>query len=259
MYILNNNISEITIQVFYISKIYPKFVKIYKYDTPTTKQIEGFEQKTQKTSKKTSLQTDPENVDRSLRRSKTILSDLVLCNEFDLFVTFTFAKDRQNLVKLKTQMSNWLTNQKKIHGKFTYLIVPEFHKDKKSLHFHALFKNYKGQLVDSGKKVNNRKVYNIKSYQLGFSTAIKIDDLDKVSNYLKKYITKDMPRIERKKRFWSSKNLQKPTIILNSSFDDYPSLEFNKSFSVQNMSIYLSEKVDTKDFTKPKEFGIITT
>lgn len=160
-----------------------------------------------------------DNLARSIRRTKTLLSDYVMCNEFEHFVTFTFdskkTKDRYNPDLLKIQMSDWLRNQRKRNGKFKYLIVPEFHKDRKAIHFHALFKDYQGELIDSGKKINGRKAYNLKGYKLGFSTLIKIDNSPKVANYIKKYITKDMPQFHNRHRFWASKGLATPPVIDN--------------------------------------------
>lgn len=213
--------AHIIVQNF--AKFYPNGkIKLFSYSKPFYKRKEGYEPHeppkgfTTTTSAAVEASTRGSSAERSLRRTKTLISDIVLCTEFDMFATFTFKKDRQDILKCKRKMSDWLKDQQKQWGKFEYLIVAEFHKDGKSLHFHALLKNYKGQLTKTNKKINNRTAYNIKSYQKGFSTVIKIDNVEKVASYIKKYITKDMPSTGlNKKKFWNSKNLKRPLIEYN--------------------------------------------
>lgn len=148
----------------------------------------------------------------SVQRSKTLITDYTLMNNFDMFCTFTFdpkKTDSTNIEETKQKMSNWLKNQKRKSPFLMYLIVAEKHK-KGRIHFHALFKNYKGTLSDSGKKSKNRKIYNTLEYKLGWNTIVKIDNIIPVAYYMQKYITKDMLKISNKKRFWVSRNLQKP-------------------------------------------------
>jgi hypothetical protein len=201
-------------------KIYPNQIKIYQFHKPFYKKIsDDFEPEDNfielnYQSKRTITQQEMSAL-RSINRTKTVISDLVLCNEFNLFATFTFKSNRQDIIKCKQRMINWLKSQQKMHGKFQYLIVPEYHKDKKSLHFHALFKDYTGSLVDSGILINGRKVYNFTGYQNGFNSGVKIDNINKVSSYVKKYITKELVKHFAKKRYWSSKTLQRPHLEYN--------------------------------------------
>lgn len=201
-------------------KVYPSYSILFMYKQTQKKLSPNLELddkfKTTKTKNKTQ---NLDSIERSLRRTKTIISDLVLCNQFELFCTFTFSQNRENINLSKTKMHNWLKSQQKTHGKFTYLIVPEFHKDKKAIHFHALLNNYKGKLTNSKKHLNGRKVYNINSYRSGFSSAVYIDNHQKVSSYIKKYIVKDMPMFQNKKRFWTSKYLIRPKVIHNIDTD----------------------------------------
>lgn len=161
---------------------------------------------------------EAENIERSVRRSQQLIQNYVLNNEFDLFCTFTFSPkktERQNADLVKKKMARWLKNQQVRYGKFDYLIVPELHKDKKSLHFHALFAGYKGILVDANKRINGRKSFNFKSYTLGFNSAVRIDNKNAVSSYVRKYITKDMPQFHGKHRFWATRGLKPPRIEIN--------------------------------------------
>ncbi len=162
-----------------------------------------------------------DNLERSLRRTKRVIRDLALCNRFELFATFTFKADRYDIPKCKSKMANWFKNQQKRNGKFQYLVVAEYHKDG-ALHFHALIKGYKGKLKpainsNTGKRIKGR--YNLPGYTHGFTDVTKIkqtsEDLGKAANYLCKYITKDMPVMFGKNRYWASKQLERPIIIEN--------------------------------------------
>jgi len=152
-------------------------------------------------------------------RSKAMITDYTLSNDFDLFCTFTFDPEKADSFDFelcKEKMQNWLSNSRRDSPDLKYLIVAEKHKTGR-IHFHALMKYYNGVLTpafsETGKQKekNGRKIYNMGQYNWGWSTAIKIDNIEKVASYVQKYITKDMLKIGNKKRFWASRNLQKPT------------------------------------------------
>lgn len=241
---LNTHEAHFTVNNF--AKIYPTgLVRVFEYRTGFKKLHAGLEPLEDDFVEKSGSDKDSAKKadERSIRRSKTVITDLVISNDFDMFATFTFKDHRQDIEMCKSRMMNWLKSQQKQWGKFRYIIVPEFHKDGKSLHFHALFSQYKGYLVDSGKKINNRTAYNIKSYKGGYSTIVKIDNQKKVANYVKKYITKDMPRLSEKKRYWHSTNLKKPTITYNINLDNFSYLK--KIFETENFTISETEGVAT--------------
>lgn len=206
---------------------YPSFISLYLPNAPYEKLNAGLEPinhiKKHSGSASFTIESD---LERSLRRTRKQIKDYVFCNQFDLFVTFTFKDDRQNIDRCKSKMNNWLKNQKKRTGKFNYIIVAEFHKDLQSIHFHALFRGYKGRVeqsinpkTDRPIKQGTRYVYELPSYTLGFTNVKKIDDkqdsLTKVGFYIQKYITKDMPVFANKNRYWASRGLAKPIIEEN--------------------------------------------
>lgn len=203
---IRNDPNELVYLVDSQAKYYPDFVSVFIPNIPI---IKGY-------SKINTAPSDIENeiqdkqtegetpFERSIRRTKRRISDYVLCNDFDMFVTFTFSEDRQNVEKSKMKMSNWLRNQRKRNGKFKYLIIPEFHKDGRSLHFHALVGGYTGIIEQAINpkthqplKQRGQYVFSISGYTLGF-TNVKVIDKDpseryKVGFYLQKYITKTCP------------------------------------------------------------------
>ena len=238
-------------------KIYPKFNRLIVFDFPVKQRIPGFETTDKKIKrsilpKKQIINSMYDSSYDSIRRTKTKITDLSLCNEFSHFATFTFSKDRQDIQKCKQKMSNWLFTQQKIHGKFQYLIVPEFHKDGKSIHFHALINNYKGKMVDSGHKINGRTTYNISSYRSGFSTAVEIDNHEKVSSYIRKYITKNMPKFENKKRYWSSTQLIRPKTVAQLTTEIHRNNGYTQTFQKNGLTVYEKSTIITPQTNKEK-------
>jgi hypothetical protein len=201
--------------IYNVVKEYPDMLRIYIYKTPYSLPEPGY---TRKTPKRKKDGIDDESIHRSIRRSKSTIADLVLCNDFQYFCTFTFnpkKHDRYDVNHCKFVMSMWLHRQRTHSPNLKYLIVPEFHKDG-ALHFHALLSNFNGRLKDSKKRQSGRIVYNMTGFRSGFTTAVPIDhNKGAISNYIKKYITKDMPLIHGRKRYWLSQNLTRPTKTVN--------------------------------------------
>jgi hypothetical protein len=186
------------------------------YEIPTRARLNRLEDDAGSLTKET-------NLERSIRRSKKLIRDYALCNCFDMFITFTFATDRDDVEKCRRRMMDWLKNQRNRNGKFRYLIVPEFHKDGKSIHFHALIGGYEGKIekainpkTNKQLKQKGRYVYQLSGYTLGFNNVKlignTIEDRTRVASYIQKYMTKDMPVFFGRKRYWVSKGLKLPLV-----------------------------------------------
>jgi len=238
-----------------IATYYPQIVTLYVPNRAYDKIFTGRDTR----DKGLSIRHNPEKtVQRSLRRTKKKIKDYVRINKFDLFTTFTFKDDRENVEKSKQKMSDWLKNQQKRTGKFEYLIVPEFHKDKKAIHFHALIKNYGGKLETAINPLTKRSVvqkgkqiYTFPSYKSGFSNAVKIDtDNDshtKVALYLSKYITKDTPVFSNKNRYWASFGLLLPETEDNPEW--YGKIKpLNQPYGIDYGVIYTFSAQQIKDY-----------
>lgn len=224
------------------AKVYPDFVKIIKYKRFII--VDNFGTSSNGLANEENSE-ERDYLEKSINRTKTKISDYVLCNNFSHFATFTFSpekvKDRHDFVEMSSLLKNWLKteqqNHERNHGfKFKYLIVPERHKDG-AWHFHALLENYQNACVDfySSKnpfitvneiKTAKRFAYRkyIVRYTLGRSEIAPIRDKTKMANYIKKYITKSLMIEPNVKRFWSSRNLEKPELLENivSSFMHVP-------------------------------------
>lgn len=191
--------------------------RIFIPNTPIDKLHDGFEL-VNKITRTGNVSSKEDNQDRSIRRTRGSIRDITQCNKFELFVTFTFSPNKTNrfdIDECKRKMSNWLKNQLKRNGKFEYLIIAEYHKNK-ALHFHALIKDYPGKVKKAKDSVKN---YSFPGFRLGFTNVRKIkqtpDDISRVGNYISKYITKDMVVLFGKNRYWASKTLKRPTVRYN--------------------------------------------
>lgn len=163
-----------------------------------------------------------DSLQRSVRRSRTAINDYVHCNDFNLFVTFTFNPKKVNRYDLQAvypKMQSWLWRQSRKYEDFRYVIVPETHKDG-AIHFHALIGGFGGTLKKTTVIQNNKRVYNISAFTFGFTNAQYLDDdRQKAIAYLCKYITKDMQLISNRRRYWCSKALKKPVSYRNRIYD----------------------------------------
>lgn len=220
--------SDIRIIVNAQLTIYGTFASVYIPDVPIISQVPGYE-KPLKAGLPESNEPYETNEERSLRRTRRNIRGIVDCNDFDLFVTFTFNRekvDRYDIDACKKVLATWLKNQRSKHGSFSYILVMEYHKDG-AAHFHGLFGNYKGKVVESinpktgkhHKDERGRLSYAFPEFNSGYSVVKyveeKRDSKSKVALYIQKYITKDMPLIFGKNRYWTSHGLKRPTVIDN--------------------------------------------
>lgn len=157
---------------------------------------------------------DMNNEIRSVRRSRTKISDIIEMNDFKYFGTLTTDPqkiDRYDDLQVKKRVTKTLTNLQRTY-RFEYLLIPERHKDS-ALHFHALFTELPLKwLYDSGKRdKTGRILYNLKPYKLGFSNFSAITSLQATAKYCAKYVSKALDESDKgKKRYWHSKGLKKP-------------------------------------------------
>lgn len=191
-----------------------------------------------------------------LFKIKNKMKDYARNNDFSYFFTLTFDPEKygtDNVIRYE-HMKKWLHKERakaRYHGKeFRYVFVPEFHKGNgknfKTIHWHGIVGGYCPDLVDSGKKHRNIKVFNCKTWEFGFSTVTKVKSKRKISNYMTKYITKDLldsPVRKGKKKYWASKNLKTPQKkYLNTKID----VGLTPDFSNDVVEIYELDEKETK-------------
>lgn len=156
-----------------------------------------------------------DTIRRSCSRTVKAIYDIARCDAWEWFVTFTFNGEkvaRYDYGACTKKLSYWLNNMRKQFPDMKYIVVPEQHEDG-AFHFHGLFKNVDGFDFSGHFDKKGRKVYNWISYKWGWTTATMIDDYRKASAYLCKYITKELCSVtEGKKRYWASRNVNRPIV-----------------------------------------------
>lgn len=152
----------------------------------------------------------------SLNRTRSALYMYARQCDWEYFITLTYSPDkidsRYDFSLCMKKAHKWINNCKNRKAReLLYLLVPEQHKDG-AWHIHGLLCNTTGlTFTDSGKRYDGKIVYNLDDWKLGFSTATKVTDTYKVSNYITKYITKDLCAVTPgKQRYFVSKTIPKP-------------------------------------------------
>ena len=219
-------------------KKYTDSIKVYSYREPKIKPLKS-KQKTHlnlrtfnKLSEDEIEQLREENLRGNIYKVRTRIYDLIFNNDFDYFVTLTFdpAVEKQNGLSKQEQndlrygeMKKWLDRLRKrakyYNQEFRYFFVPELHtgkgKNSGTIHWHGLIGGYYPKLVDSGKKYDGYTVFNLVTWEYGYSDVQRIRSKKRTANYVRKYITKDLmnsPVRKNKKKYWASKNLKKPEL-----------------------------------------------
>lgn len=154
---------------------------------------------------------------QSAKVSKDMIYNIARSNTWEYFITLTFDRekvkaDNYDIVTRKLQKFLCHLRERKCKN-LKYLIVPELHKDGKHYHFHGLLANCDGVIFDdSGLRTKDGlTIYNIRDWHVGFTTATKVKDTQKVCSYIAKYITKALTMsLPNKKRYYASQNLKRP-------------------------------------------------
>jgi hypothetical protein len=217
-----------------------------------------------------------QKLEESLSRSRRTLRDLILCNKFDYFCTFTFKPekvDRYNFNACKKKITDSFDNYKyRYSPDFRYIIVPELHKDG-GIHFHGMVSGILPEhltVPDMIYKRNKRNgklelVPNTKGYvdwayyskKLGFFSCSKVKHYEKCARYVSKYITKGLVmNFARGQRvFMASTGLDRPELGFDE--EDMPCL-FHKA-DYENEFVRIKESRDSfgalPEWDWRREFG----
>lgn len=144
-------------------------------------------------------------------RTKRVIRELALCNNFKYFVTLTIsplACSRDNLDEIIVFLRKQLKKYKRKNHSFQYLLIAEKHKDKKNYHFHGLFKG----INEDDIYVNKNGYLSCFAFDdLGFNSFSKINDYDKTCNYITKYISKEICKLSTGHSYFCSRGLIRPT------------------------------------------------
>lgn len=174
--------------------------------------------------------SDGDDMLRSMRRARANLRRMALANSFDYFATLTLDPDRIDRYDGKAvtrALNQWCDNMVRRHG-LRYILVPEQHKDG-AFHFHGFFAGDGLKVVDSGVKWDDRPVYNLPQWSLGFTTAQRLyGEYTAAVGYCCKYIGKQEGQRPLGRWYYSGGALAKPekvyaTLDFRGLAEDYQS------------------------------------
>ena len=156
-----------------------------------------------KEDKKIAVLEDDEKRRNNIIRAKNRVLELLLCNEWDWFCTFTLDKqkyDRYNLDGFRKDFTQWIRNQRRLTGRrIEYVLVAEQHRDG-AWHLHGVFRNYDNSMLSRfssgihplnlvrGGYLFDKRLQD----KFGFNSFAVIKDKTKTAFYLTKYITKQL-------------------------------------------------------------------
>lgn len=161
-------------------------------------------------------------MDQSLSRSKRRIFEISMCNDFDWFVTLTIDEKkfpRDDVQLFKKELGSFIhrlnmTAKHKIN-KIKYILIPEYHKDGKSIHMHGLIMG----LDDDELYINKYGYYGWKPYEdkFGFISMDRIKFKNRCASYITKYITKETAQAvaSGKQAYICSKGLKRPEILID--------------------------------------------
>lgn len=177
----------------------------------------------------------------SISRTKKVIYDYAINNEFKYFVTITCNDNvnSYNLDELRLLVTQIIRDlRKKYHLKFDYILIPEKHK-KGDYHLHGFFtQDFEVDLYR-----NDHFYLSWKSFdKYGFTDIDKIHNYEASCKYITKYITKEFAVISKGKHlYYCSKGLKRSEVIR-----DYIINNYNFDFDYQNDYCSIKEFNDYK-------------
>lgn len=154
----------------------------------------------------------------SINRTRNEIRRLINCNpDFSKFYTLTFAENITDVKTANRQFNKFIMRMEYHYEKFKYIAIIEF-QERGAVHYHFLCNL---PFIDSAEIE--------KAWGLGF---IKIKRVKKVTNmgaYFCKYLNKDMTdkRLFNKKKYFCSKNLERPTEVYTNEIIKKLVLQYN--------------------------------
>lgn len=152
-----------------------------------------------------------EKLPQNVRRAKSKVFELAICNSFDFFCTLTFSPEKvRNRADLNGCMKSfgiWLKHYNSRHpgANVRYLLIPELHQ-KGGWHLHGLISGIPEDSLRAFRPdehlpyhiLNELKkghtIYQWTNYDMkfGYCTLSPVRSVERVSKYITKYITKEL-------------------------------------------------------------------
>lgn len=200
----------------------------------------------------------------SLSRSRRVIRDLILCNGFEYFCTFTFSPehvDRFDYNACKKRLTKFFNNFRSRYApEFRYLIIPEFHQDG-AIHFHGVVRGFPdGELVKPEMIFKRNRagellsVPNTPGYldwpryheNLGLFNCSRIRNYDACAFYVTKYVTKELCKMPLGRSvYMASKGLNRPELVFD---EDGVPMMFDPEFENEFCCVAFEKLEDTEDY-----------
>lgn len=188
----------------------------------------------------------------SLSRTRNCITEVMICNNFEHFVTVTFENENGNPPDRKgslKKVTNALRAIKRIKSDLKYIIIPEI-SDEGRFHVH-MFTTLPYEIlipvkVDENTKLskdeiekikNGAKCYEVSAFskRCGSTLVKKIDDNDDAIYKLSDYVSKTMHLSTMRgyekgvRRIICSKNLERKQLLFNGEISDEKFADFERS------------------------------
>lgn len=179
-------------------------------------------------------------LDQSTYRAKRTIEELAKCNNWSHMVTFTLNAEYHNRTDLKgsyEKLSQRIRNiRRKTGSTIAYILVPELHADGVSWHFHGLMNDIplealKQWEMDDAPTKDIRSMidqgYTVYDWpdiadKFGWVIVTDIISKEKVTSYIKKYITKELSNSVKDlnaKTYYPSRGLKRRTVDKRGTLD----------------------------------------
>ena len=172
--------------------------------------------------KKGSVNT--EKLSCNVDRAKAKVRELVLCNQWEYWCTFTINPEKYDRYRLKEYMKDFAEfihnyNRRKEDG-VKYLLIPEQHKDG-AWHVHGFITG----IAEKDLYINTNGYITWKQYEdkFGYISMKKLGkDIDRLASYCTKYMTKDTSKNVQElgaHLYYASQRLKKAEVIFRGHAD----------------------------------------
>jgi len=161
---------------------------------------------------------------KTLQRASKKVSEYILSNNFDLYVTITFDPRRlrnYNPQAAFSRLNGWFArqrqNSREVGKEFRYITFPEVYRDKSIIEFHVLMTGWDFNLVRSGIVVDGTLALTISHFKFGYTKARSLQDYSK-----QQIFEMVLPHLERNstdffngRSYYPSRNLEVIEVIHN--------------------------------------------
>lgn len=189
----------------------------------------------------------------SLARSRSMVYQLAVCNDWDYFCTMTIDGEKHNRSDLKAfrrKLSKWFNNyNSRRETAIKFLLVPELHRDKTNFHIHGLLYGLPDEhltaftlqdklprkmlkLIKAGRQLYNWQPY---AASFGWVSVERIQKPEAIAKYISKYINKGIgKKIELNDHvYYCSQGLQRAEVVYKGKLTK----DLNPDFINEHISI----------------------